>query len=68
MELVFQRKIEDFIFDRFYRVDKSRSRSQGGNGLALSIAQKIIQLNGGSIKIKSEINKEQRLKSYFNHV
>lgn len=36
----------EFIFDRFYRVDKSRARSQGGNGLGLSIADKIVQLNG----------------------
>ncbi|MCS4911614.1 sensor histidine kinase ArlS [Staphylococcus aureus] len=56
---------QDFIFDRFYRVDKSRSRSQGGNGLGLSIAQKIIQLNGGSIKIKSEINKGTTFKIIF---
>ncbi|MQK60380.1 two-component sensor histidine kinase, partial [Escherichia coli] len=56
---------QDFIFDRFYRVDKSRSRSQGGNGLGLSIAQKIIQLNGGSIKIKSETNKGTTFKIIF---
>ena len=45
----------DFIFDRFYRVDKSRARSQGGNGLGLSIAEKIVQLNGGTIQVESEL-------------
>lgn len=46
----------EFIFHRFYRVDKSRARSQGGNGLGLSIADKIVQLNGGFIQVESEVN------------
>lgn len=41
------------VFDRFYRVDKSRSRSKGGSGLGLPIAKLIIELHGGSISIKS---------------
>ena len=54
----------DFIFDRFYRVDKSRARSQGGNGLGLSIAEKI-QLNGGSIQVESEVQKFTTFKINF---
>lgn len=56
---------QEFIFDRFYRVDKSRSRSQGGNGLGLSIAQKIIQMNGGTVVIDSEINEGTTFKIIF---
>lgn len=41
------------LFERFYRVDKSRSRSQGGSGLGLSIAKHIIELNEGSISVNS---------------
>ena len=42
------------VFDRFYRVDDSRSRQAGGTGLGLSIAQWAVRLNGGDIQILSK--------------
>ena len=46
-----------YIFDRFYRVDKSRSRTTGGRGLGLAIARQFVNAHGGEIRAESEIGK-----------
>lgn len=48
------------VFERFYRVDKSRSRATGGHGLGLTIARRLVEAHGGKIEAQSEFGKGSR--------
>jgi signal transduction histidine kinase len=62
-----------YIFERFYRVDKSRTRSTGGHGLGLTISKRLVEAHGGKIEVTSKIGEGSRFSftipvadSYFN--
>jgi signal transduction histidine kinase len=43
------------VFERFYRVDRSRTRSTGGSGIGLAIVKELVQAHGGTIEMRSEV-------------
>ena len=57
---------QDRIFERFYRVDKSRSKSTGGTGLGLAIVKHIIQQHGAHMELTSEKGKGTKIEIEFS--
>jgi signal transduction histidine kinase len=55
-----------FVFERFWRADRSRSRYSGGTGIGLSIARSVVQLQGGTIEVSSELGKGSTFKFCLN--
>ena len=51
---------QPFIFERFYRADKSRNRKQGGAGIGLAIVKSIVKAHGGHVAVESEVDKGSR--------
>ncbi|GAB7386266.1 HAMP domain-containing sensor histidine kinase [Bacillaceae bacterium] len=54
-----------YIFERFYRVEKSRSREHGGTGLGLAIVKRLVELQGGEIRVFSKVGQGTRFQIMF---
>jgi heavy metal sensor kinase len=51
-----------FVFERFYRADKSRSRSSGGSGIGLAVVKSIVTAHGGKVEVESRLNQGSRFR------
>jgi heavy metal sensor kinase len=51
-----------FVFERFYRADKSRSRSSGGSGIGLAVVKSIVTAHGGKVDVESRLNRGSRFR------
>lgn len=60
--------LQDRIFERFYRVDRDRSRERGGTGLGLAIVKHLCQALGASVSVKSELGKGSEFRVMFRAV
>lgn len=56
---------QEQIFERFYRVDRARSRDQGGTGLGLSIVKRVMSIHGGEASLKSVVDKGSTFSLFF---
>jgi len=56
-----------YLFDRFYRVDRTRSSATGNVGLGLAIVKGIVELHGGSVKVESQVASGTRFTLHFPH-
>jgi two-component system, OmpR family, sensor histidine kinase BaeS len=54
-----------FIFERFYRVDKSRDRKLGGSGIGLTIVKKLVEAHGGTIRMESRVGEGTSVEIHF---
>ncbi len=59
------RESQERVFERFYRVDKSRSKSTGGTGLGLAIVKHIVALHGAALELQSEVGAGTRVRVEF---
>ena len=58
-------ELQDKVFERFYRVDKSHFKQSGGTGLGLSIVKHAVQYHHGKLSVKSELNKGTTISILF---
>jgi two-component system phosphate regulon sensor histidine kinase PhoR len=56
---------QERIFERFYRVDKSRSKQVGGTGLGLSIVKHALQVHGASVQVSSQLGQGTTMTVHF---